>query len=267
MKRFDLYLRSVWYDLFDRDIDRLIAGRSPDNDDLAPLVGFVTAMKTMGEVSIADLVITDHASVAASMIAARSTSTTDGERYPGRLFFGLQRRLAAALTSLMMLTGLTGVAWAANGAVPGDWNYGIDRALESMGIGAGGARERLEEAMALNETGHTVQALESAAEVLSIEQFKDVGVGLHHAAEAVAKLGRGSDNATQARSRVSQILDYLETHDEIDGKVVSEMAREITDKADREKSNTSTKNSKPAGDSKNDDHEDVEHDGHGESES
>jgi hypothetical protein len=38
---------------------------------------------------------------------------------------------------------MSGVAVAANRAAPGDALYGIDRALEKIGIGAGGAQERL----------------------------------------------------------------------------------------------------------------------------
>ena len=53
-----------------------------------------------------------------------------------------------------MIVGMTGVAVASDSAVPGDWNYGIDRALEAVGIGEGGAAERLQELAAIRKDGH-----------------------------------------------------------------------------------------------------------------
>ena len=48
-------------------------------------------------------------------------------------------------SSLAVVLAFSGVAMAADGASPGDLLYGVDRALESVGIGAGGIDERLAE--------------------------------------------------------------------------------------------------------------------------
>lgn len=60
------------------------------------------------------------------------------------------RRAAMPIAGLVMLVALAGgLAYAANGAKPGDLLYGLDRAIEAIGIGDGGSDERLAEALAL----------------------------------------------------------------------------------------------------------------------
>jgi hypothetical protein len=62
----------------------------------------------------------------------------------------LVSRVAMAVAALVVLVMLpAGMAYAANGAKPGDLLYGLDRALEAIGIGDGGAEERLAESLAL----------------------------------------------------------------------------------------------------------------------
>ena len=60
----------------------------------------------------------------------------------------LKHRAVALAATMATVMGLSGVALAVDGATPGDWYYGLDTALEAIGIGAGGAEERLLEAAA-----------------------------------------------------------------------------------------------------------------------
>ena len=130
-------------DLVDRDLDLVIDGIQPFNDDLAPLESFVNSLGSFADIAPSPEFLEYHAAEAAATAQTPPAAPVGtGGRRPG---FGLRRRGLAGATSLMMILGMTGVAWASDSAVPGDWNYGIDRALESMGIGAGGAEERIQD--------------------------------------------------------------------------------------------------------------------------
>lgn len=83
---------------------------------------------------------------------------------------------AAALVVLVMLPG--GMAYAANGAKPGDLLYGLDRALEAIGIGDGGADERLAESLALVASGVEPSDSFDGSEVAAVSPAD----GLGHAA-------------------------------------------------------------------------------------
>jgi len=82
----------------------------------------------------------------------------------------------AALVVLVMLPG--GMAYAANGAKPGDLLYGLDRALEAIGIGDGGADERLAESLALVASGVEPSDSFDGSEVAAVSPAD----GLGHAA-------------------------------------------------------------------------------------
>ncbi len=66
----------------------------------------------------------------------------------------LRRRAATvAATVALLIGGGAGAAIAANSASPGDVLYGVDQALEAVGIRDGGAQERLEEVQQLVTRG------------------------------------------------------------------------------------------------------------------
>ncbi len=70
----------------------------------------------------------------------------------------------AALVALVMMSGA--MAYTANGANPGDLLYGLDRALEAIGIGDGGAEERRAEAFALFASGVEPSDVPDTSEML-----------------------------------------------------------------------------------------------------
>ena len=137
----------IWTDLIDRDIEALIAGDRPANDDLSPLDGFITALNSFGSITPPSEFIESHAALAAASVreSLPPAPPPTPARRTRRIVLGAKRRLVAVMASVAMISGMTGVAWASDSAVPGDWNYGIDLALEAIGIGAGGAEERLAE--------------------------------------------------------------------------------------------------------------------------
>ena len=77
------------------------------------------------------------------------------------------RRLATLAATGAIFAALSGVALAADGSVPGDPLYRLDRALEAIGIGDGGFEERVEEFNVLLDRGEEEVAYEFMAEVLA----------------------------------------------------------------------------------------------------
>lgn len=217
----------MWSELIDRDLDLLIDGKQPHNSDLAPLRSFVSTLGSFGVTELSPGFPEDHAAEGAAMARARLSIPTVPLSTGRRLALGLRRRVTAAATSLMMIVGMTGVAWAADSAVPGDWNYGIDRALESMGIGAGGAEERLQELAVIREDGHVRGVrIASGSGADSVASSDDPIVGLEKAEATVAATTRGSLRATEVQDAVSALLAYLANPEE-ERPTISELAQEF----------------------------------------
>jgi hypothetical protein len=217
----------MWTELIDRDLDLLIDGKQPYNTDLVPLRSFVNTLSSFGVTELSPGFSEDHAAEGAAMARARLSDTTVPLSTGRRLTLGLKRRVTAAATSLMMIVGMTGVAWAADSAVPGDWNYGIDRALESLGIGAGGAEERLQELAVVSEDGHVrgVRIASRSGEDL-VAGLDDPVVGLDKAAATVETTTRGSRRAGDVGKAVSALLADLANPDGV-RPTISELAQEL----------------------------------------
>ncbi len=92
--------------------------------------------------------------------------------WPARLVSRVAMAVAA-LVVLVMLPG--GMAYAANGAKPGDLLYGLDRALEAIGIGDGGADERLAESLALVASGIEPSDSFDGSEVAAVSPADGLG--------------------------------------------------------------------------------------------
>lgn len=140
----------VWIEMMDRDLEALIRGDKPLNADLAPLSSFLDGLERYGSSTPSREVINAHAETTGAIVRARRASSIQATGQIARTTplswrIRLRNRTTAIATSVLMVGGMTGVAWAADHAAPGDFLYGIDRALEVVGIGAGGAEERLAE--------------------------------------------------------------------------------------------------------------------------
>jgi hypothetical protein len=147
-----------------------------------------------------------------------------------------------------LLGGTTGVAVAANSAAPGDPLYGIDRALEQIGIGAGHGQERLAEATVLLSDGQVRQALKQAAQALDqvageTEGFDDldaVRAALAESAESLPEAGPGDGPQPLVVDSVTTLIDYMRENlgkgvgadgNEF-GQSVADLARGITSEGD-----------------------------------
>lgn len=165
-------------------------------------------------------------------------------------------------TAIALVLGFAGVAYAADGAVPGDTLYGLDCALENAGIGDGGLEERLGEAGELMDENYVDAGLDHAVEAL-LEEGDDDGDGdvdyddglgddparceaLLAAAEAV--LANGSEQSLETQTRVAEKLVFMATTELTGrdyGQAVSQLARGIYDpdsQADEDVDATSGKN-------------------------
>jgi hypothetical protein len=129
-----------------------------------------------------------------------------------------------------MVPAMTGVALAADSAIPGDALYGLDRALEAVGIGAGSTEERLDEAEMLATVGKTDEAVDHA--VLALAEGADASDAMaRQALEAIAGLTLGSED----RSALIALLAYISENagDELGadgrefGQAVAALAREV----------------------------------------
>ncbi len=160
--------------------------------------------------------------------AAEFSALTEGaiprrrRRVP--LFAVLRTRAAFAAALVVFAVGsVGGVSYAANGASPGDFLYGLDRALERVGIGNGGASERIAEAISLVSSGDPAHGLEHAARVVPDEA---AGKALQDAAVTVPASEDFQEQVFE--EDVLALLTYLkENVGSIDGATVAEYAREI----------------------------------------
>lgn len=176
----------------DREIESLLTGGPARNGDLSDLAGFVEMLRAYERLAPSEDAVERFATAAAAQVRAvqspAAAPTASRDRLARRPL-GLRPQVAAMLTTVLLVAGSTGVAVAADTAAPGDGLYGLDRALENIGIGDGRAGERLEEANVLVAEGQPEEAL-------------------MHVTEALAAT---DDDVAQARTAVDAAIEDLET--------------------------------------------------------
>lgn len=215
----------------DQDIERLVQGNGPENEELARLGEALQSWQADFTRTPTDEQVAAFASQAA--VIARQTRpepTPKATRAPSKnRFRALKAKLATAMAAVLIVSGMTGVAVASDGAAPGDALYGLDRALESVGINNGGAAERIEEAQALLDAGLVGEAVEHTAEAFEDDETAtEVVNALLNAADRV-RTNAGNRNATDTANSVADMLETLAAAEKGPGfgQMVSEMARNI----------------------------------------
>ena len=191
----------------EQEIERLLTG-SPAGDGHSDLAGFVEMMRAYESYLPSDHLVDRVAADAAALaMAGRATDVTGTKVSPPsrRRWPALSPRVAVAALSVVMAVGMTGVAAAADSAAPGDPLYGLDRALERVGIGAGSGGERLEEADQLLTEGQTLQALEHAAE--AVDGDAAASAALDIAIDRVETAA--NENSTAVQEKVEALLAYM----------------------------------------------------------
>jgi hypothetical protein len=180
--------------LLDREIERLLAGGPVEDRSLALLSPVVEGLRSWAGNRPQETEVRYFASRAAAVVPERSQHRADAAAsHHRRAGVGLTPRLAAVILAVLMVPAMAGAALAADSAMPGDALYGLDRAFEVVGIGAGSTGERLAEAAQLAEGGRSREAIEHALLALETDGDTTNGValeGLERLAGQVAGLER-----------------------------------------------------------------------------
>lgn len=242
----------------DKDIERFFAGETPNSSSLAMLRPIVDQLHAgWGRTPTPESVSAFARSAARLSASSTGAGVTQPPPIPKRRRRRLVPRLAVPLALVMLVSGLTGAAIAADGAVPGDPLYGFNLMLEKVGIGKGGAAKRFTEAAELASRGDEAGALAHAAEAIATEDPDDVAT-----AQAVSGLEKAIDHLTsevpgqsnEVRGRVAAMLQWMidnaglihdpEAEPGAFGRGVAAMARQIGGKPDgpAEKSSEKPKN-------------------------
>lgn len=222
--------------------EALIAGGAPRLED-QPLGAVLDVLRSLPSGEIDDQEVRRIS--AASAERARENPAESGpngrsHRIPTPVKSMSRPAAAMATAVVLFLSTGTGVAFAADGAAPGDLLYGLDRALEAIGLDDGGIEERLQETEELVAEGDVVRGLEHAAQLISaaaadsgsVAADDAARVALLEAAKRVKKTQSGPSDAT--RDDVATLLHYLSDNvGQVDGHQVAELAKLIERGADK----------------------------------
>lgn len=244
MSDFGVYSSDMPYPgLTHQDVELLLVGGGSEREDLARFAAILESLHSTGPTTPHDEVVAAFSLQAAEIVRAGrhdspAASAPTVPRHRGRL----SRQLAGALGAALLLTGMTGVA-VADDAVPGDALYGLDRAMESIGIGAAGLSERIAEAQALSQRGEITAAITHAAEAVevTVQSDGDDQQSLSSESAKAVEALRGAaerveieqvdiqDPAVQAA--VAGILGEIATMFDAEGLQPSELGRRISELA------------------------------------
>jgi hypothetical protein len=194
---------------------------------------FLARLRAEAGRPVYELSLRDWVAAAAAETSAGPSRVGWWRRKVGAPMAAWKRRLATAVASLVLVIGgMSGLAWAANGSVPGNALYGLDRALEHVGIGGGGTVERLAEVQGLIEAGDIPGGLSHAGELVAgeAEGSEEGGASASEALQAAASrvAEAGSEVSTNVHEHVAALLTYLsENVGQVDGRQVATLARQI----------------------------------------
>lgn len=231
----------------DHDVERLLCGEMPENRALKPLAPMLIAFHDITWPAPTEEAVARFASEAAPIARSATGGAMLKPSPPARrsrfLIPAIQRGLATGLAGVLLLSGLAGVAIASDESAPGDLLYGLDRAVESIGVGAGGASERISEAWALFDRGQVAEAVSHASEAVDVVASADPddpaaqpAIETPNAADALrsaaGRVGAGIDDGTSLEMKaavaamLSEMAAMLEDTD-LEGKDFGQNVAEI----------------------------------------
>jgi len=225
MSRHDDYLDEMFKRYSDDEIERLLAGGVPEEDELTGLVSLIDGLRTLGTYQPNEAQVQSLAAQAAAVVRETAPTSVQPASPRGRLV----PRFAGATAALLLLVAMTGVAAASDFAAPGDLLYPIDRALEQIGVGDGGAAERLLEAKVLVDRGMSADALDHVSQALHETGDEEAATALQEAATRIRSTIEG-EAASEVREDVADMLEFIanaEEKGEDFGQGVAERARQI----------------------------------------
>jgi len=202
----------------DQDVERLFCGEKPNNQALATLSPVLSAFQSVSWPSPSEERVIRFATKAAEVAQAAELEPTTGSPRRGSQsgwLPSLSRGLATGVASILVFSGMTAIAIASDDAAPGDALYGIDRALEAVGIGDGSAAERIAEARVLFDRGEVTAAIDHASEAITdsggdddVPDFSPEEANAAAALQAAADKVQANDQAQsqQVRDAVAAML-------------------------------------------------------------
>jgi len=151
----------------DEEIELIITGGAAFDEDLAEFASFLANIREEVVTAPTPAEVDRFARRAAAI--ARSTHRPTPVTRPGRNRVSLSalRTHAATAVATVALAVFSALGLTANAAVPGDLLYGLDLAMEKVGIGNGSLQERLNEAAVLIDRGDQVGAIELLSSAIS----------------------------------------------------------------------------------------------------
>jgi hypothetical protein len=207
------------------EVDALLRGSHPHDPELIELVPVVAALRARLETPVAEGRVSEVSSRLA--VAAREAHSN----VPAHRRKWSRKVIITGIAAVALGTGFAGVA-AADSAAPGDPLYGVDKALENVGINDGGFAERLDEANELVDEGADDAAVALLADALDDEGDSE---GKRALLDAAAKIrGNGSEQSADVHAAVAAMLTWMATTDATGkdfGQGVAERAREIHGKS------------------------------------
>ena len=238
MTQYDDYESDVSNTEFvDHDVERLITGQRPKDPAFAELTAFVEALRSFRPV--APSTGAQEPLVARAVAIVRSEEEEQPATVPrgfidrrDRRPSWLPARAAVALGAFVLLIGVSIVAAAAHSAVPGDPLYGIDIALEAMGVGDGSVGERIAESEVLVASGDHERAFILLGETLENAQASGNAIGALQAQERIVVVASVSNGGSAViKARVERLQRFLAENKEpgvgLDGDEFSRALSEI----------------------------------------
>lgn len=194
MSRFFRHIRSSLR-VSDHEVELLLEGQPTGSEELAALEPLVAMMIDLREIDPpAD---SEHMGTALAALA-RTGAPPQRRR---------SRRFVAVAATVGLFFAMSGLAFAADHAAPGDLLYPVDRAFEKIGILDGGIDERLAEFEALLARGEAERAFEFLEEVIEEAESADAGKAQEHLEEAAGGLNQ---SAAAAQEKVDALRDFMD---------------------------------------------------------
>jgi hypothetical protein len=225
------------------DAESVLTGIEPEDASLARLNQVLVALHRSSVGVPSEEKMARLAAEASAL--ALATKPTPAQPSPersrvGTVVLALRERVAAVAAALVIVVGMTGVAVASDAAVPGDPLYGLDRALEAVGIGAGGLPERISEAQVLTGAGQVAEAIDHVAEAIAAsaegqpdEAFSPEAADALRAA-ATNVQSNEEPQSSEVRDAVATMLDQMAVFAEKPdfdatefGRMIAETARSV----------------------------------------
>lgn len=206
-----------------------LSGR-PDVDDSAPAV--VEIVETLrAERDLLGVPRSADAHILAAAAAASDARASVPRAARKRPSASRLRRRVVVLASAFILAMATAGIGLADNAVPDEALFGLDLALERMGIGDGGVSERASEVLELLNQGKTGLALAHASSTVATTPQSEHEGAAQEALEAVAE--RFSAGDSPVPEGVADLIAALVTSaGSGDGETIAEVARAIRDTID-----------------------------------